>query len=390
MNNRYRNFFAIILIVFLAGCATPPPVIKQAPVFYPEAPELPRLQYLTSFTSSKDLTQKKSYFNQFVTGAKEVVKRLDKPYGVAILDGKIYVCDTNAGVMVFDLNKRTLEPIQGSQGRGKLVQPINISIDKDGNKYVSDVVRQQVVVFDKNDFFVKAYGTTGEWKPIDAVVYEDKLYVADSKNSEVKVFSLETGELMQKFGSAGDPKDRLSIPTNLAFDRDGFLYVSDTGRFQIVKLDRDGNVRGTVGSLGSQLGFFARPRGIAIDREDNLYAVDAAFDNVQIFTKEGQLLLFFGKAGKAPGDLYLPAKVVVDYKNISYFQHYAAPEFELEAIVLVTSQFGDSMVNVYALGREKGKKYPSVDDLKKLVEEKRKKLKQEKPEEAEQKEEKKE
>jgi hypothetical protein len=108
--------------------------------------------------------------------------------------------------------------------------------------------------------------------------------------------------------------------------------------------------------------------------------VDAAFDNVQIFTKEGQLLFFFGKAGKQPGDMFLPAKVVVDYKNIEYFKRYADPSFEIEALVLVTNQFGTSLVNVYGLGKEKGKKYPTEEELKKMAEEQLKKLKKENPE----------
>jgi DNA-binding beta-propeller fold protein YncE len=379
MKKHSRSLYASILILFLAGCASTPEV-KQKTVFYPEPPELPRVQFLTSFTSSKDIEPDKSAFSRYVTGTKENIRRLDKPYGVAIYDDKIYVCDTNSTVVVFDLNNRSVQPLTGAQGRGKLTQPITISIDKNGNKYVSDPIRQQVLVYDKNEFFVKTYGTAGDWKPVDAMPYEDKLYVADAKNGEIKVFSLETGEIVQKFGKLGEPKDWLAIPTNIVFDNEGFLYVSDTGRFQIVKLDRDGNVRGTIGQLGSQLGSFARPRGIAIDHDNRLYAVDAAFDNVQIFTKEGQLLFFFGKAGKQPGDMFLPAKVVVDYKNIEYFKRYADPSFEIEALVLVTNQFGTSLVNVYGLGKEKGKKYPTEEELKKMAEEQLKKLKKENPE----------
>jgi DNA-binding beta-propeller fold protein YncE len=376
MNNRIRSLVVIILFI-AAGCASAPPVVKQEPIFYPEPPELPHIQFLRSYTSSRDIEPTKSSFEKFVTGTKEVIRRLDKPYGVAIYDGKIYVCDTNSTVMVFDLKKQTFEPLQGAQGRGKLVQPVNISIDNQGNKYVTDPIRGQVVLYDKNDFFVKAYGEPGTWKPVDSAVFGDKLYVADSKNGEIKIFDKESGELVQTFGHQGDPKNWLALPTNLTFDREGYLYVSDSGRFQIVKLDRDGGVRGTIGQIGNQLGTFARPRGVALDRAERLYAVDAAFDNVQIFTKDGQLLLFFGKAGNKPGDLYLPARVTIDYANLSYFESYVDPKFQMEAIILVTSQFGDSMVNVYALGKEKGKKYPTEDEIRKILEERIKKLQEE-------------
>jgi DNA-binding beta-propeller fold protein YncE len=371
-----------LIIFIVAGCASAPVKVEQGPVFYPEPPAPPRIQYLISYTSGQDLGAKKSAFEIFVTGEKERVQVLDKPYGVAIHDGKIYVCDTNATVMVFDLKQKTFEPLKGAQGLGKLVQPINISIDKDGNKYVTDPFRGQVVIYDKNDFYVKAFGVPGEWKPVDAAVYEDRLYVADIQSSEIKVFDKETGDITFRIGQAKDETfGRLVAPTNIAFDKEGYLYVADAGRFQVVKLDRDGHIKKTIGELGDRLGSFARPRGIAVDREGRLYAVDAAFDNVQIFNKEGRLLFFFGKAGKKPGDLFLPAKIAVDYDNISYFQQYADPRFEIEALLLVVSQFGDRMVNVYALGKEKGKKYPTEEELMKQLEEKKQKFKQEHPEE---------
>src|ERR1700690_4261710 len=179
MNNYSRRFFTVLLMVLVAaGCASTSE-IKEAPVFFPEPPELPHVQYLTSFTSSMDIEPKRSSFARFITGTKEVVRRLAKPFGVATYDGKKNFCDSNSTVMVFDLNKKTFGPLEGAQGLGKLVQPINISIDKNGNKYVSDPVRKKAVELDKNHFYVKTYGDAGDWKPVDAVVYEDKLYVAD-------------------------------------------------------------------------------------------------------------------------------------------------------------------------------------------------------------------
>src|SRR5512142_3315550 len=75
----------------LAGCSSPARKPETA-VFFPPPPELPRVQYLTSFTGRKDVEQQTA-FNQFVVGEKKDVK-IDKPYGVAMYDGKIYVCDT--------------------------------------------------------------------------------------------------------------------------------------------------------------------------------------------------------------------------------------------------------------------------------------------------------
>jgi hypothetical protein len=134
-----------------------------------------------------------------------------------------------------------------------------------------------------------------------------------------------------------------------------------------MKYDRDGHFLGTVGEMGQESGTFSRPRGLAIDREQRIYAVDAAFSNVQIFNKDGNLLFFFGITGLRPGDLNLPSQVVVDYDHMKYFQQYIDSNFAAENLVIVANQFGNQMINVYALGKEKGKSYPTEgEQLEKL------------------------
>lgn len=378
MKGSLKTVVAITLMI-MAGCAAPQKK-ENVTLFYPPAPELPRLQWLAAYTGAKDVEPEKSGFDKFVIGEKESSKRLDKPYGAAIFQGKIYVCDTNQTVMVFDLVKNTYGPLRGAQGAGKLVQPVNISVDREGNKYVADPIRGQVVEYGRDDLFVKSFGTPGSWKPVDAVMFEDRLYVADVKNGEVVVFDKDTGEIVKRIGKTGEFSQRLYMPTNLAFDGQGTLYASDPGKFEVFEYDRDGHFKGTIGQLGQEAGRFARPKGIAADRDNRLYVVDAAFQNVQLFTSSGQLLLWFGSfgtTGRDPGDLFLPAKVVVDYDNVKYFTRYAAPDFDIEYIVLVVSQFGDKMVNVYGFGKERGKKYPSDEELMNGLKERLQKMKDE-------------
>jgi len=360
------GFAVAALIAVLAGCATPTP--KREIVFFPPAPQPPRIQFLTSFSTQKDI-EEESAFRKFIFGEAPTL-RLDKPYGVAIFDGKVYVCDTNQGVFVFNFRTRKLETLKGAKGSGRLVQPLNISIDADGNKYVSDPVRGQVLAFDRDDGYLKAYGTPGTWKPVDAVAHDGRLFVADIQNGTVPVFDMKTGAIVRSIGKDGLPEQQLRLPTNIAFDREGRLRVSDAARFQIVTYELDGRYVGVTGKLGNNLGHFARPRGISLDREDRLYAVDAAFNKVQIFNSQGRLLLYFGAEAHGPGGLVLPAKVVVDYDNISFFQQYAEPNFQLEYLVIVTSQMGERLVNVFGYGKDKGVSYPSDEDLTKRLLEK--------------------
>src|SRR5512140_467493 len=104
-----------VLIVLAASCAAKVQP-QQAPVFYPPAPAPPRVQYLTAFNGLKDI-ETQSSFNKFVAGEKEDLE-LEKPYGIAVYDGKIYVCDTNATVFVFDLKAKTFAALKGAVGNG--------------------------------------------------------------------------------------------------------------------------------------------------------------------------------------------------------------------------------------------------------------------------------
>lgn len=364
MNRASISFiFAAILLIF-SSCATAPPPVKEPTVFYPDPPNPPRIQFLKTFSGSSDLERPKSAFLGFILGRKDPIIVLDKPFGIAGAQGKIYVCDTNNTVFVLDLAKNTFRALPDAvQGIGKVIQPLNISVDKKGNKYVTDPVRSQVIMYDKDDLYVKAFGPIEGWKPVDAAAFEGLLYVVDRKSAEIKIFDIASGAFRNSIGQKGDEASRLGVPTNIAIDNDGYLSVADTGRFQIVKLDRDGNFRGTTGTLGRTPGSFARPRGIAIDRKNRMYVADASFSNVQVFDQNSQLLLWFGKPGQGPGDLVLPAKVAIDYDDVKYFQQYADPNFQIEYLILVTSQFSPRRVNVYGFGTEKGQAYKTNEQL---------------------------
>jgi hypothetical protein len=71
--------------------------------------------------------------------------------------------------------------------------------------------------------------------------------------------------------------------------------------------------------------------------------------------------MFFGQPGNTPSDLNLPADVWIDYDNIKYFQSYVHPQFKLEYVILVTSQYGANKINVFGFGRMQGMDYSGTD-----------------------------
>jgi len=345
---------AVALVAVAAGCTSTRKAAPKTYTFFPPAPDEPRVQFLAAFSSDLELGRSPN-FTDFITGRPSGASPLVKPYGMALKDGKLYVCDTMAsGIQVFDLARRRSRYF-APRGEGRLQTPINISIDADGTRYVADTGRNQVLIYSKDDGYVGAMGTTGEMKPTAVAITPDQLYVADVKGHSVRVYNKADRQFL--FTIPKDPKadkGRLFSPTNLAIDQQGRLLVSDLGAFAVQVYDLEGNYQRTIGQQGVAPGLFARPKGVAVDREGRAYVVDAATQVVQLFDLEGRLLMYFGQAASSTeGELYLPAAVKVDYDNVSLFQKKAAPGFKIEYLIWVTSQFGAHKVSLYGFGSRK-------------------------------------
>ncbi len=299
-----------------------------------------------------------SGLKNFIVGKETVGDHLvQKPYGVALFDGKIYVVDTRgSGYGIYDLKQRRTDFIRGSAG-GAMKKPINITVDVDGSKYITDTERNQILIFDRNDKFVRALGAVDQFKPADALPIGDRLYVTDMYHHQIQVLNKVTGELLFSFGKAGSGDDELFQPTNLALGPGNELYISDTGNFRIQKYTLDGQFIRSYGSIGDSIGHFARPKGISVDRYGHLYVVDAAFENVQILNQDGTPLMVFSQSGDKRGNINLPTDIIIDYDNLEYFQSYAEPGFNLEYVVLIASQFGVNKVVVFGFGKKEGMDY---------------------------------
>ncbi|HXE42223.1 MAG TPA: 6-bladed beta-propeller, partial [Candidatus Baltobacteraceae bacterium] len=266
---KYTALFAVTL--WLAGCATQTNATKKPYYFFPSPPDDPRLQFLTGFSSEKDLRggKEEKTLMTFLTGARPPTKDFAKPYGAAVANHKLYVCDTDAGaVLVVDLQTKRVG-VLGTQGESALVLPLNIATDSDGNSYVADASRNQVIIFDKDGNYVTALGKTGEMKPRDVAVDKNKIYIVDLQSHSVRVFDRATRNLLLELPAPEERTNRvrgLFAPTNLAIDSKGQIYVADTGAWRIQVYDADGKFVRSIGQMGDSLGQFARVKGIAIDR----------------------------------------------------------------------------------------------------------------------------
>jgi DNA-binding beta-propeller fold protein YncE len=181
---------------------------------------------------------------------------------------------------------------------------------------------RHVLVFDKQH---KAQASISQGMSTPAGLAVDNenrfLYVADSDLDQVLVYDADPPyNLLRTIGKRSGKHDLttpgdFARPTNVAVDKDGNLYVSDTFNTRVEIFDADGNFIREFGKAGDGPGYFARPKGIAVDADGHVWVADAVQDRVQVFTPEGQLLIWMGGHGLLPGQFNTIAGLTIDKNN---------------------------------------------------------------------------
>jgi sugar lactone lactonase YvrE len=348
---RLNMLAACFLMALITGCQTAPRADRPL-LLWPAPPERPRIQFLAWVSGAEQVVAPRGSFEDFILGEEPAARRrMNKPYGLAVHEGVLYVCDTkDLCVCRMDFKNRTYTTF-GDRGPGRLRKPINIAVDALGYKFVADPFRRQIVVFGPDDEYVTAFDLPEPCYPVDVALYENELYVLDNDETcQILVLDRTDGALLRTLGEPGGEPGQFKIPNSLCLDAEGYIYVSDTHNWRVQKLTREGRSVWTKGMPGYRIGQFGRPRGVRVGPNGVLYLVDGATEIVQMFSTDGEKLMYFGGPGDAPGALVLPSSLAVDDTSIPYFKEYLHPEFQTEYLLFVASQYGQHLISVYAFG----------------------------------------
>ncbi len=265
-------------------------------------------------------------------------------------NGRIYVCDVRGkGIFVLDLRSKQTR-IMGSTGMGALTKAVDVTVAPDGVKYVADLGKQSIVVYDPDERFVQTFDLP-DFNPVGLAVYGNQLYACDFKSQTVKVLDRFTGKLLRSIGEPGGEDGQFIRPLAIACDPQGNIVVADVMKARVQKFTPDGKLIWATGQPGNRPGDLVRPKHLAVDKQGITYVVDAAFNNVQLFDEEGKVMMYFGSVGSHPGSMDLPAGLWVHDGDMDLFKDYIHPAFEAKRLLVVTNQFGPNRVAVYALGQ---------------------------------------
>ena len=198
-------------------------------------------------------------------------------------------------------------------GNGEFSYPRAISAGRDGSILVVDKAAR-IQRFGPDGTFLHAWRMPDKraGKPVGLTEHPDgRVLVADTHYYRVVIFDRE-GKLLGQFGEQGSGPGQFQWPTDVAVDRQGFIYVSEyNGNDRITKWSPDLRYVAAIGEAKIAGRRLARPAGIDIDTQQTLWVADACNHRIVRFSLDGQVLSVFGEMGTAPGRLRYPYDITV-------------------------------------------------------------------------------
>lgn len=199
--------------------------------------------------------------------------------------GNIWVFHrSDPAILEFDPSGKLLK----SFASGMFVQAHGLSIDHDGNIWVTDAQGNdgkghQVFKFSPDGKILMTLGKAGVPGngtdtfngPSDIVTNANgDIFVADGHggdtNARIVKFSRD-GKFIKTWGKKGSGPGEFDTPHSIVLDSRGRLLVADRGNSRIQIFDQDGN-------FIAQWKQFGRPSGLFISKDDTLYSVDSQSD----------------------------------------------------------------------------------------------------------------
>lgn len=190
---------------------------------------------------------------------------------------------------------------------------ISADVDAKGNIWVFHRNQPPILKFDPSGKLLASFGTDMFVQPHGMTVDRDgNLWVTDAQGKDGKghqVIKLSPdGKVLMKLGKAGvaaEGPDTFNGPTDVVVAPNGDIFVSDghvaNSNGRVVKFSKDGKFIKAWGKRGTGPGEMDTPHSIAMDSRGRLFVADRANSRIQIFDQDGRFLDQWKQFGRPSG-----------------------------------------------------------------------------------------
>jgi uncharacterized protein (TIGR03663 family) len=261
-----------------------------------------------------------------------------RPHNVAVApDGSVYVADSgNHRIQKFSPDGefvtmwghvcRMYENQEGCErpdGAGGFMEPWDVAVDAEGAVYVADTWNHRIQKFSADGEFLTMWGEYGVsesaggaqglfWGPrAIAIDGEDRVYVSDTGNKRIQVFTSD-GQFEDQWGGKGARDGEFDEPVGLGIDASGQIFIADTWNQRIQAFDSQRfylQQWEIYGWLGQSL---ENKPYLAVDAGGRVYATDPEGYRILVFDGSGEFLTSIGQYGSDNQSFMLPTGIDVD------------------------------------------------------------------------------
>lgn len=209
-----------------------------------------------------------------------------------------------------------------------LQNPMGLCVDPGGDVFVADSGSNSIREYSSYGSYIQPPANSTEFPDVNdpydiKVLSTGQFAVSSAGNNEVMLFDASMGPAHDSNGALIPPITGAAGLQGLAVDANDNLYVIDdaaAGGGVIKKMDLTGQVLLQFGFRGGNgEGYFQSPTAIAVDnRNGDIYVVDSGNNRIQRFNSDGAFMSEFGGMGGGNGQFNNPTGIAVDSQGYVY------------------------------------------------------------------------